>query len=165
MNTKSIKEQLQSLDISQLKLKNGKSIDAELTRHARILAECIQLSLKENVYDAYQPKQYKRTYALLDSIQFNVTPEWDLDDEKAGLKINIYFDERSKHLSILGNESDVEVLLNEGYQTNSSFQNVPYFGFRKGTHFIEFGIEKYREIVGNPFDIRLNIAGKTRYFD
>lgn len=165
MNTKSIKEQLQSLDISQLKLKNGKSIDAELKRHARILTECIQLSLKENVYDAYQPKQYERTHALLNSIQFNVTPEWDLDDEKAGLKIKVYFDERSKHLSIFGNESDVEVLLNEGYQTNGSFKDVPYFGFREGTHFIEKAIGLYQKMARKPFPIKLNIAGKTRYFD
>lgn len=164
MNTKSIKEQLQNLDILQLKLKNGKSVDEELKRHARILAECIQLSLKENVYDAYRPKYYDRTYDLLNSIQFEVTPEWDLDGDKVGLKIKIYFDERSRHLGIFGNESDVEVLLNEGWQTNGSFSNVPYFGFRQGTHFIEIGIEKYRKIIGNPFDIRLNITGDTRYF-
>lgn len=36
-----LKEILKNLDVSNLKLKNGKSVEAELKKHAAILADCI----------------------------------------------------------------------------------------------------------------------------
>ena len=46
-----LKESLKNLDISKLKLKNCKLVEAELKRHAAILADCIIYQL-DKVYDS-----------------------------------------------------------------------------------------------------------------
>ena len=48
-----LKEILKNLDVSKLKLKNGKSVEAELKKHAAILADCILYQL-DKVYDSYE---------------------------------------------------------------------------------------------------------------
>ena len=62
-----LKAILKNLDVSKLKLKNGKSVEAELKKHATILADCI-LDQLDKVYDSYEPKVYKRTYNLYNSV-------------------------------------------------------------------------------------------------
>ena len=62
-----LKAILKNLDVSKLKLKNGKSVEAELKKHAAILADCI-LDQLDKVYDSYEPKVYKRTYNLYNSV-------------------------------------------------------------------------------------------------
>ena len=47
-----LKAILKNLDVSKLKLKNGKSVEAELNIHAAILADCI-LDQLDKVYDSY----------------------------------------------------------------------------------------------------------------
>ena len=156
----SLKKQLQKLDVSQLKMKSGDSVAAELKRHARILANCIQYEL-DKVYDSYEPKVYKRTYATYNSLMIG-NLEIKVTATGAALGISLIFDENAIHKGFDGEPVNTAVLLNEGWQTK--FSDVPYFGKREETHFIENGIERYKQKVKNPFAVKLHINNETREF-
>ena len=122
-----LKASLKNLDISRLKLKNGKSVETELKRHAAILADCI-LDQLDKVYDAYEPKIYKRTYNLYNSVCVDNKVVAEVTAKGAALSITVGFDEGALHTGLDGKIVNTEVLLNEGWQTHGKFANDPYFG-------------------------------------
>ena len=156
----SLKKQLQKLDVSQLKMKSGDSVAAELKRHARILANCIQYEL-DKVYNSYEPKIYERTYDTYNSLMVG-NLEIKVTATGAALGISLIFDENVIHKGFDGTPVNMAVLLNEGWQTG--FSDVPYFGQREGTHFIEKGIEKYKQKMKNPFAVKVKIGDEIREF-
>lgn len=156
----SLKKQLQKLDVSQLKMKSGDSVAAELKRHARILANCIQYEL-DKVYNSYEPKIYERTYDTYNSLMVG-NLEIKVTATGAALGVSLIFDDGAIHKGFDGTPVNMAVLLNEGWQTG--FSDVPYFGKREGTHFIEKGIERYKQKVKNPFAVKLHINNETREF-
>ena len=125
-----LKASLKNLDISRLKLKNGKSVETELKRHAAILADCI-LDQLDKVYDAYEPKIYKRTYNLYNSVCVDNKVVAEVTAKGAALSITVGFDEGALHTGLDGKIVNTAVLLNEGWQTHGKFANVPYFGYRE----------------------------------
>ena len=149
-----LKESLKNLDISKLKLKNGKSVETELKRHAAILADCI-LDQLDKVYDSYEPKIYKRTYNLYNSVYIDDKVVAEVTAKGASLSITVGFDEGALHTGLDGKIVNTAVLLNEGWQTHGKFANVPYFGYREPTHFIE-AIEAYKQKVSDPFEVQIN---------
>ena len=155
-----LKKQLQKLDVSQLKMGSGNSVAAELKRHAGILAGCIQHEL-DKVYESYEPKVYKRTFGTYHSLMIGGL-EIKVTATGAALGISLIFDENAIHKGFDGEPVNTAVLLNEGWQTK--FSDVPYFGKREGTHFIEKGIEKYKQKMKNPFVVKLHINNETREF-
>lgn len=155
-----IKKQLQQLDVSKLKMESGNSVAAELKRHAKILTTCIQLEL-DKVYDSHEPKVYQRTFGTYNSLMIGGL-EIKVTATGAALGISLIFDENAIHKGFNGEPVNTAVLLNEGWQTK--FSDVPYFGKREGTHFIEKGIKKYKRMVKNPFAIKLYINNETREF-
>lgn len=148
-----LRKALKNLDVSKLKTSSGKSVSEELKHHAAILADCIMYRLDE-VYESYSPKIYKRTYNLYNSIYIDQTPVLKIGSSGAAICISVLFDDGAIHQSLNGKYVDVAMLLNEGWQTHGSFANVPYFGYRPGTHFIEKGIEDYKRKVDHPFDVQ-----------
>ena len=156
----SLKKQLQKLDVSKLKMGSGNCVAAELKRHARILANCIQYEL-DKVYDSYEPKVYKRTYGTYNSLMIG-NLEIKVTATGAALGISLIFDEDAIHKGFDGSPINTAVLLNQGWRTG--FSDVPYFGQREGTHFIENGIEKYKQKVKNPFAVKLKIGDEIREF-
>lgn len=158
-----ITKQLARLNVSKLKMKNGRTVTDELKYHARILCNCIMEEL-DDVYDSYTPKTYFRSYGLYNSLYIDDGVKIDVSSSGAGLSIGIHFDEGAVHKSFDGSNSDVATLINEGWQTHGSFKDVPYLGFREGTHFINKGIEKYKKKVSKPFTVRLMINDKERTF-
>lgn len=66
------------------------------------------------------------------------------------------FDDGAWHTGLDGKDVNTAVLLNEGWQTSGKFKDVPYFGYRKATHFIEKAVEEYRRSVQNPFNVKIN---------
>jgi len=68
------------------------------------------------------------------------------------------------HKSLDGKDVNAAILLNEGWQTHGTFKDVPYFGFRGPTKFIESGIQKYKKMVENPFPVRLTINNEETLF-
>ena len=160
--SKNVQQQLRNLDVKSLKLPNGKTIESELKRHAAILADCIQSRLDE-VYESYEPKQYKRSYRLLNSL-FIGPVQIEAKSTGVSLAVHIGFDEGAIHRGFDGQDADTALLLNDGWRTNGSFKNVPYLGYRDGTYFIEQGIADYKRKVPNPFPIMLNKHGVPEYF-
>lgn len=158
-----LKKQLQKLDISKLRLKNGRTVASEIMHHAAILADCIEMEL-DAVYDSYSPKVYRRTYDLYNSLYLDGKVRIDVTGKGAKLSVGVHFDDGAIHTGFGGEKVNTAILLNEGWQTHGSFAHVPYFGYRDGTHFIEKGIERYKEKVKNPFVIKLAINGEERIF-
>lgn len=158
-----LRRQLNSLNVSKLKMKNGNTIEKELKRHAAILADCIMDEL-DKVYDSYEPTVYKRTYGLYNSLYIDDAVKIDISSSSVGLSIELHFDDGAIHKGFFGDDANTAVLLNEGWLTHSSFSNVPYLGYRSGTHFIEKGIQKYKSIVSNPFDVRFTLNDEIREF-
>lgn len=74
----------------------------------------------------------------------------------AALSISVGFDAGALHTGFDGRVVNTAVLLNEGWQTHGKFANVPYFGYREPTHFIEKAIEMYRQKVADPFEVKIN---------
>lgn len=157
------KKQLKNLDVSKLKLKNGHIIENELERHASILADCIMECLDE-VYDAYTPQIYHRSYGLYDSLYIDDIIRMDISTGGANLRIGLHFDNNAIHRSFDGKDVNAAVLINEGWQTHGSFSSVPMLGWRTGEHFIEKGIEKYKRKVSKPFKVRFTINNEERIF-
>lgn len=144
-------------------MKNGNTVKDELKRHASILADCIMEEL-DSVYDSYTPKVYKRSYDLYNSLYIDDVVKIDISTSGVGLSIGIHFDEGAIHKGFYGDDANTAVLLHEGWQTHGSFSDVPYLGYREGTHFIEKGIEKYKQQVARPFAVRFTINNEERIF-
>lgn len=157
-----ILSQLKKKDVSKLKLKNGNSVEKELKHHAAILANCITEELS-NVYDSYSPSVYCRSYGLYNSIYIDDT-QIEILAKGLTMSIGVKFDEGAIHKGFFGEDANVAVLLNEGWQTHGSFANVPYLGYRNATHFIENGIEKYKSKVNKPFAVKFTINDEIRTF-
>lgn len=158
-----LKKQLKNLNVSKLKMKNGNTVEKELKHHAAILANCIMEEL-DAVYDSYTSKVYERSYELYNSLYIDDGVKIDISSSGKGLSIGLHFDDGAIHKNFFGEDSNTAILLNEGWQTHGSFSNVPYLGYRSGTHFIEKGIEKYKQRVSNPFLVRFTINNEERIF-
>lgn len=151
-----IGQQLKKLNLLKVKMKNGKTVAEELKRHATILADCIMEELS-NVYDGYSPKVWQRDYSLYNSLCIDDIVEIRTTAAGAELRIGLYFDEGAYHKNFDGKDVNVAYLINSGWETNGSFKEVPYLGYRSGSFFIQEGIEKYKKKVSKPFGIRLMI--------
>ena len=158
-----IKKQLRNLDVSKLRMKNGRTVEAELKRHSEILGDCIMECLDE-VYDSYNPKTYIRSYGLYHSLYIDDVVRVDISSSGVNLGITVHFDDGAIHKSFDGEDMNTAVLINEGWQTHGSFADVPMLGWRTGEHFIEKGIEKYKRKVSSPFKVRFTINGEERLF-
>lgn len=156
-------KQLKQLDVSKLKLKNGNTVEKELRQHASILADCIMKEL-DKVYDEREPAVYKRTYGLYDALYIDNFVQVIVSSAGANLSIGLHFDDGAMKTNFNGEEVNTAILLNEGWQTKGRFRNVPYFGYRKGTHFIDKGIERYKISVSNPFTVRFTVNDEVRVY-
>lgn len=157
-----ISGQLKKLNTSKLKMKNGKSVEDELKQHAQILMECIQKELY-TAYDMYSPVVYRRTFGLSESLYVGAT-EIKISSKGLAMSIEVGFGESALHENFFGEKMNTAILVNEGFQTYGSFADVPYLGYREATHFIEKGIQKYKESVNKPFAIKFNINNEIRSF-
>lgn len=158
-----LKKKLRNLDVSKLKMKNGRTVEAELKRHSEILGDCIMECLDE-VYDSYTTKVYQRSFGLYNSLYIEDVVRVDISSGGANLGIALHFDDNAMHRNFDGADMNTAVLINEGWQTHGSFADVPMLGWRTGEHFIEKGIEKYKRKVSNPFKVRFTINGEERIF-
>ena len=144
-------------------MKNGNTVADELRKHAKILADYIQRAL-DDVYESYNPKVYRRSYALYDSLYIDDVIKVDVSAKGANLSIRLSFDENVMHENFYGEDSNVAALLNEGWSWKNSSVNIPYLSSREGTHFIERGIEEYKRSVRKPFAVRFIINDDIRMF-
>ena len=149
----SIEKQLEQLDLSKVKLKNGRTIEQELKRHAGILADCIAECLYQ-VYNSYTPKVWKRDYSMYNSVCIDDWVEVRTTAKGQEISIGIYFDDGAFHRNFDGKLMNTALLINDGYQTHGSFSDVEYLGYREPTYYIEAAIHNYKSRVKKPFAIR-----------
>lgn len=158
-----LSKQLKNLDVSRLKMKNGATVEKELRRHASILADCIMEELNK-VYESYEPKVYKRSYKLYDSLVVDSNAHIDVSAHGANLSIGLHFDDNAIHYGFDGEPVNTAILINEGWKTHGQFKDVPYLGYREGTYFIDKGIEQYKRRVSNPFMVRFTFNDVERIY-
>ena len=149
----SIEKQLKSIDVTKLKMSNGKTLSENLYIEAQRLKECIQnrLDIYMASIEPFLSGMYKRTGGLESSLKVDDI----LNVRVVGnvLEIDIFFDEGAVHKSgdgIIGwngngEEVNVAYLLNYGYRVKKDvwFKNYENFGYRKGAHFVEDGIDDF----------------------
>lgn len=157
-----IKKQLRNLDVSKLKMKNGRTVEQELRYHARILSDCIMEEMN-TVYESYSPKIYRRSYDVYNSLYIDDKVRIDVSSKGTGLSIGIHFNDGSLHENFYGNDSNIIGLWNEGWEWKNN-PHIPYLSERSGSHFIEKGIEKYKQKVSKPFTVKFTINGEERIF-
>lgn len=158
-----LKKQLKNLDVSKIKMSNGKTVEAELKRNAGILADCIMVEL-DKVYDSYSSKVYERTYDLYNSLNVDSTIRINVNASGTTLSIGLSFDDGVMHQGFDGQMKNVAWLINDGFQTKGRFAHVPYLGHREATNFLEHGIEAYKRSVKNPFAVKLTKGDEVTYF-
>ena len=146
----SIANQLKSIDVTKLKMSNGRTLAENLYIEANRLRDCIQNRL--DIYMAtHQPKMYDRTGNLENSLK--VDDFLSIRVVGNSLEIDIFFDDGAIHKSGdgikgwsgNGDEVNVAYLLNYGYRVEKDvwFKNIPYFGFRPAANFVEDGINDF----------------------
>ena len=166
----SIANQLKSIDITKLKMSNGRTLAENLYIEANRLRDCIQNRM--DMYMAlYTPEIYKRTGGLEGSL----TVDDILSIRVVGntLEIDIFFDDGAIHKSgdgIIGwdsngDEVNVAYLLNYGYRVEKDvwFKNIPYFGFRPAANFVEDGIDDFNTTNTLGIKITKKFNGETIY--
>ena len=166
----SIANQLKSIDITKLKLSNGRTLAENLYSEANRLRDCIQNRM--DMYMAlYTPKIYKRTGGLEGSL--TVDDILSVIVVGNALEIDIFFDEGAIHKagdgikgwSGNGDEVNVAYLLNYGYRVEKYvwFKNIPYFGFRPAANFVEDGIDDFNATNTLGINITKKFNGETIY--
>ena len=146
----SFANQLKSIDITKLKMSNGRTLAENLYSEANRLRDCIQNRLE--IYMAtHQPKMYDRTGNLENSLK--VDDFLSIKVVGNSLEIDIFFDDGAIHKSGdgikgwsgNGDEVNVAYLLNYGYRVEKDvwFKNITYFGFRPAANFVEDGIDDF----------------------
>ena len=166
----SFANQLKSIDITKLKMSNGRTLAENLYSEANRLRDCIQNRL--DIYMAtHQPKMYDRTGNLENSLK--VDDFLSIKVVGNSLEIDIFFDEGAIHKSGdgikgwsgNGDEVNVAYLLNYGYRVEKDvwFKNIPYFGFRPAANFVEDGIDDFNATNTLGINITKKFNGEVIY--
>lgn len=132
------------IDITKLRLDNGKTIVQQMECEARRFMDILQEEI--NIwYKSYTPVKYERTWKMQHSVYVDDYVLVDFDMSK--LTISIRFTDDAFHKS-LWKDSEVNVLLlmDNGFKVNSGWhQNIPYFGYRKGGYFLERTMARFNK--------------------
>ena len=172
----SFTNQLKSIDITKLKMSNGRTLAENLYIEANRLRDCIQNRLE--IYLNTHPYRYggtKPTYERTGGLEGSLTVDDILSIRVVGntLEIDIFFDDGAIHKSGdgikgwsgNGDEVNVAYLLNYGYRVEKDvwFKNIPYFGFRPAANFVEDGIDDFNATNTLGIKIKKKFNGKTIY--
>lgn len=164
----SVVSQLKDIDVRKLKFKNGKTYEQIMREEVNRLYKCIQNRLDEYML-SYNPKLYRRTGALQDSLK--VDDILNLKVTGKTMSLDIYFDDSGYHQSGdgikgwdgNGDTVNTAYLLNYGYEVKKDvwFKDIPYFGYRPAGHFIEDGIADFEK--NNPYGIKIKVHKPNGY--
>ena len=156
------------MDITKVKMANGKTLGQNLQDEAERLRKCIQNRLEEYL-DGYNPIVYERTGGLRDSLQ--VDDFLNIRVVGNSLEIDLFFDDGAIHPSGdgirttvgtewqgNGEEVNTAFLLNYGYEVKKDvwFKNIKNFGYRRGGDFVKKGIEDFNK--SNKLGIKVYVV-------
>ena len=150
-NMKQLSKYLQK-NCANLQLANGKTMKQVMKEEAEYLRKLLVEEI-ERVYNSYDPKVYRRTMGLLESLR--VDPVIQNGNE---LSVRLWFDEKALHPSMFkdGNDGFVPILIDQGWQVKSGWhRNIPHFGFRPPSHFVRKAVEEYHRTSKYGFRIEV----------
>ena len=149
----SLADRLKDIDVTQLRLKNGMTMEQILRQEAERLRQCIQDRIDE-IYDIYQPRVYQRTYAFQSSLYVDDVVRIDTIGKK--LTIRLLFNDNAYHPSLWGGDKGyLPSLLNDGWSWKNSNIDIYRFSNFDGYHFLENAVDDYNQ--DNPYGIKVNI--------
>lgn len=158
----SIESQLKKMDITKMKLANGKTLSKTLYDEAQRLRDCIQKRIEE-YRDEYSPVLYRRTDRFLEALQ--VEDIANIYVKGNSICIDLFFDNdkvmRKSGFGVWDSDSTDEVniayLLNYGYEVKKDvwFKELHDFGYREGYHFVEDGISDFLQTTDLPIKITM----------
>ena len=177
----SIANQLKSIDITKLKMSNGRTLAENLYIEANRLRDCIQNRLE--IYLHTHPYRYggtKPTYERTGGLEGSLKVDDFLSIRVVGnsLEIDIFFDDGAIHMSGdgirtptgqiwggTGEEVNTAYLLNYGYRVKKDvwFKDYENFGYREGANFVEDGIDDFNATNTLGIKITKKFNGETIY--
>jgi hypothetical protein len=155
---------IDSLVQDSSELSGNENIMASLEEYVLALAEqlkdCIQYFL-DLYYIEYYPSVYNRTYELQQALE--VSNIVNISTDAQSLSINLDFNDSLSWGNSIFNGSDgyKPILIDQGWQVEKDvwFKNIEHFGFQSGAHFIENGIERFKNEINNP-DVHVFLDGE-----
>ena len=130
------------IDITKLKLNNGRTIVQQLCHEADRFMNILQEEI-DIWYRSYTPVEYERSWRMRDSICVDNYVSVSIDATR--LSIRVKFNKNAFHKSLWGNEEvNILLLMNSGYETKSGWhKNIEYFGYRSAGMFLERAIKRF----------------------
>jgi len=155
----SLADRLKDIDVTQLRLKNGMTMEQILRQEAERLKQCIQNRIDE-FYDNHDPSgEYERTFAFQQSLTVDDVLEIDIENNK--LKIYLLFDDDlAYHPSLWGgNLGFVPALIYYGWSWKNDTIHRRYFSYFEGFDYLGLGIQDYEQ--NNPYGIIIDYPKRT----
>lgn len=152
-----LENQLKNLDISKIKMSNGKTVGQNLKSEAKRLMNCIQKRIDE-YYDSYSPSVYQRTNNFRQSM-FLAEDILTVHVNRNTLSISIKFNENlAYHTTLWGAKQQVYVplLINDGWCWKNYKGAEDHFKKYSGFHFIEKGIADFNQ--NNIFNLKIRLS-------
>lgn len=130
------------IDLSTVKLPNGKTLEQTLKSEAQELVRILQRNIQEAYHDG---TVYHRTNTLKNSIKVGDYCTVSFRTNGASGEIYVETDGSEFMPSIYGHTMvDALELLDKGYTTvNAPFRHIPWFGYRPAANFIEKSVAEF----------------------
>lgn len=187
--TNDLMNQIKKLAIKKVKMSNGKTYEQNLIYEARRLKMIIRrhLDMARNVHipDLYtNPMSYERTYEFPRSLKVDDVVNMRIVGNT--IELDVYFDPdgavrpsgygiKSLATTIDENgmpklvpwkskgEVNIGLIYEFGYKVKKDtwFKNIPYFGYRSGTHFLSNAIDEFN--ANNPLGIKVYCPALSMY--
>ncbi len=154
---KSIKDQLNAIIASKVKMKNGETLQEQLAREVRRLYDCIQYYI-DSYYDSYEPKVYRRTWRFHGALYAEDFVNVRIVGNTIRLSVK-FNDDLVMHDNFVGGKSYIAPMLNWGWNAPKLAayigRNVYRLTYFEGAHFIEDGIRLFNR--SNSLGIKIHV--------
>lgn len=188
--TNDLMNQIKKLAIKKVKMSNGKTYEQNLIYEARRLKMIIRrhLDMARNVHIPDLTKNsmsYERTYEFPYSLKVDDVVKMRIVGDT--IELDVYFDSDAgaarqsgfgiKSLATTIDENgmpklvswkskgevNIGLIYEFGYKVKKDtwFKNIPYFGYRSGTHFLSNAIDEFN--ANNPLGIKVYCPALSMY--
>ena len=182
--TSDLNNQIKRLIAKNIKMSNGKTYEQNLLHEARrlknIIARHLDIARKEHIPNPSNPFAYERTGDFPRSLKVEDIVNMRIVGNT--IELNVYFDSdgavrssgfgiNSLATDIYGEfipwkskgEVNIGLIYEFGYKVKKDtwFKNIPYFGYRSGTHFLSNAIDEFN--ANNPLGIKVYCPALSMY--
>lgn len=182
--TSDLNNQIKRLIAKNIKMNNGKTYEQNLRNEARrlkaIIRRHLDMARNEHIPDPSNPFAYERTGDFPRSLKVEDIVNMRIVGNT--IEISVYFDPdgavRSSGFGIKSLATDLDgeivpwrsegevnigLIYEFGYKVKKDtwFKNIPYFGYRSGTHFLSNAIDEFN--ANNPLGIKVYCPALSMY--